>query len=53
MPPSAAATLPSVGRTAVEWAPLTAPNSSLSMSSAGKAPQFTSMKGRPARGLLS
>ena len=53
MPPSAAATLPSVRLAAVECAPGADPYSSFSISSPGKAPQFSSTNGPLARRLLS
>ena len=49
----AASILPSIRRTAVLCAPFSAPNSSLSTSVSGIAPQFTSTKGCLARGELS
>jgi hypothetical protein len=53
VPPSAARTLPSTRRVAVECAPGSAPNSSLSTSSRGRAAQFSSTNGLSRRLLLS
>ena len=53
VPPCAAASLPSMRRTAVECAPCTAPNSSLSIKDSGIAAQLSSTKGCSARGLFS
>ena len=52
MPPSAAATLPTTRNVAVECAPRSAPNSSLSISASGMAAQLIATKGPDARGLL-
>ena len=52
MPPSAAATLPRTLRVAVECAPFSAPNSSLSIKPSGIAAQLTATNGLPARAPL-
>ena len=52
VPPFAAAKRPMRSRSAPVNAPRTWPNSSLSSSSSGIAPQFTATNGRSARGLL-